>query len=143
MRQIILLMIMAFSLFGETEFSEPIPSMMEPRKIVFTLASEDEKDINHVLSTANNVLKFYGPEKVNMVIVAYAGGIEGVLKKHKKIAERVSSLMMYEVVFIACDNTMRTRHIEHSELIEGTEIVTAGIAEVIERVQDSWIYIKL
>jgi len=143
MRQIMLLMTMALVLFAETEFSEPIPSMMEPRKIVFTISSGDEKDVNHVLSTANNVLKFYGPEKVNMVIVAYAGGIDGVLKKHAKTAERVRSLMLYEVVFIACDNTMRTRHIEHSELIDGTEVVTAGIVEVVERVQDGWIYIKL
>ena len=143
MRKILLLISLSLILFAETEFSEPIPSMMEPRKIVFTISSEDKKDINHVLSTANNVLKFYGPEKVNMVIVAYAGGIEGVLSKHTKIAERVRSLMLYEVVFIACGNTMRTRHIEESQLIEDTEIVTAGIVEVVERVQDDWIYIKL
>ncbi|PHR53911.1 MAG: hypothetical protein COA44_14930 [Arcobacter sp.] len=143
MRKILLLISLSLMLFSETEFSEPIPSMMEPRKIVFTISSENKKEINHVLSTANNVLKFYGPEKVNMTIVAYSGGIEGVLKKNSKIAERVRSLMMYEVVFIACDNTMSTRDIEHSELIEGTQIVTAGIVEVIERVQDGWIYIKL
>jgi len=143
MRKILLLISLSLILFAETEFSEPIPSMLEPRKIVFSISSGEDKDINHVLSTANNVLKFYGPENVNMVIVAYAGGIEGVLKHNTKIAERVRTLMMYEVVFVACDNTMRTRHIDHSGLIEGTQIVTAGIVEIIERVQDEWIYIKL
>ncbi len=143
MRQILILVGMIVMLFGETEFSEPVPSMTEPRQIVLSIASSDEKAINHVLSTANNVLKFYGPEKVEMEIVAYAGGIQGVLTKHKKIAERVNTLMLYDVVFVACGNTMRTKKIDEAELIEGTEIVTAGIVEIIERVKAGWIYIKL
>lgn len=136
-------MSLTLMLFAETEFSEPKPSMEAPRQILFSISSSDQKDINHVLSTANNVLKFYGPENVEMRIVAYAGGIEGVLSKHAKTAERVASLMLYDVVFIACGNTMRTKKIDKAELIEDTEIVTAGIAEVIERVKAGWIYIKL
>jgi len=143
MRQFLFIISLSLMLFAETEFSDPVPSMMEPRRIVFSISKGDKKDINHVLSTANNVLKFYGPENVKMAIVAYAGGIEGVLKKNTKIAERVKTLMMYEVTFLACDNTMRTRHIKHSDLIEDTEIITAGVVEIIERVQDGWIYIKL
>lgn len=143
MRLIMILMSLTLVLFAETEFSEPKPSMEAPRQILFSISSADEKDINHVLSTANNVLKFYGPENVEMRIVAYAGGIEGVLSKHTKTAERVNSLMLYDVVFIACGNTMRTKKIDEAELIEETEIVTAGIVEVIERVKAGWIYIKL
>lgn len=143
MRHLLVLISLVFTLFSETEFSEPIPSIMEPRQIILSVASSDEESINHVLSTANNVLKFYGPEKVQMRIVAYAGGIEGVLKKHKKIAERVNTLMLYEVTFVACRNTMRTKKIAETELINGTEIVTAGIVEIIERVKAGWVYIKL
>jgi len=138
-----ILMSLVFALYAETELSEPKPSMVQPRQIVFSISSEDEKHINHVLSTANNVLKFYRPENVEMVIVGYAGGIEGLLSKHPKTAERVASLMLYDVVFIACGNTMRTKKIEPSELIEDTQIVTAGIAEIIERVKAGWTYIKL
>ena len=143
MRQILLLISLSLMLFAETEFSEPEPSMVEPRQIILSISSSEEKAINHVLSTANNLLKFYGPEKVEMEIVAYAGGIEGVLSKHRKTAERVRSLMLYEVVFVASGNTMRTKEIEKTELIEGTEIVTEGIVEIIERVKSGWVYIKL
>ena len=142
MRQIFILISMIVMLFAETEFSDPQPSMDEPRKIIFSIVSADDEQIHHVLGSANNILKFYGPENVQMEIVAYSGGIRALLKKNKKIAERVKTLMLYDVLFVACHNTMRTKKIKESELIEDTEIVTAGIAEIIERVQAGWIYIK-
>jgi intracellular sulfur oxidation DsrE/DsrF family protein len=53
----------------------------------------------------------------------------------------VDALMQIDVEFVACENTMRTKKIDKSELIEGVEIVTAGIVEMTERVQDGWINI--
>jgi len=138
----LLLFILSCSLFAETEFAKPIPSLEHPRKIIFSITQADDKSIHHALSSANNILKFYGPEKVEMEIVAYSGGIRALLKKNKKIAERVETLMLYDVLFIACNNTMRTKNIAPEQLIEGVEIVTAGIAEIIERSQEGWIYIK-
>ena len=139
----ILISIFMMSLFAyaDTTFAKPLPSIDNPRKIVFSIHSGDEETINHVLSSANNVLMFYGPEKVNMEIVAYYHGIEAVLKKNKEIASRVDTLMQYDVKFIACGNTMQTKHIKKEELIDGVEVVTAGIVEVTERVQDGWVYI--
>jgi intracellular sulfur oxidation DsrE/DsrF family protein len=87
-------------------------------------------------------LKFYRPENVEMRIVAYSHGIRAVLSKEKAIAVRVDALMQYGVVFVACGNTMRTKKIKESELIDGTEVVTAGIVEMIERVKSGWTYIK-
>lgn len=94
------------------------------------------------MSSANNVLKFYGPENIHLRIVAYFHGIRALLKKEKAISTRVETLMQYDVEFVACGNTMRTKKIDKSELIEGTEIVSAGIVEMIERVKEGWIYIK-
>ena len=76
-----------------------------------------------------------------MRIVAYYHGIKMLLKKEKKTAKRVDALMQIDVEFVACENTMRTKKIDKSELIEGVEIVTAGIVEMTERVQDGWINI--
>jgi len=143
MIRIITLIALAWlSLSAETEFADPKPAIDNPRKIVFCITSADDEEINHVLSSANNVLKFYGPEKVQMEIVAYYHGIRALLKKEKEIAVRVNTLMQYDVKFVACGNTMQTKHIDPSELIEGSEIVTAGIVEMIERVQEGWVNIK-
>lgn len=128
-------------MYGDTEFADPEPSITEPRQIIFSIKSDRDEEINHVLSSANNVLKFYGPEKVNMRIIAYYNGIKAVLKKSEKISVRVKALMLLDVEFYACANTMRTKNIKEEELIEDTEIVTAGIVEIVERVKEGWINI--
>jgi len=142
MRFIISLSLFLMFIFAETEFAEPKPSIDNPRKIVFPITKGDDESINHVLSSANNVLKFYGPENVQIAIICYSKGIRTLLKKEKKIAIRVRSLMTYDVEFIACGNTMRTKHIKKEDLLEGVEIVTAGIVELVERDLKGWIYIR-
>ena len=128
-------------LSADTEFAEPKPAMDNPRKIIFSINSADDAAIHHVLSSANNVLKFYGVENVEMKIVAYYHGIKTLEKKYKDIALRVRALMLLDVEFIACGNTLRTKKIQEDELVEGSEIVTAGIVEMIERVKEGWVYI--
>ena len=130
-------------LSAETEFADPKPSLENPRKFVFPITKNNRDEINHVLSSANNVIKFYGPEKTEVVIVAYSKGIEAVMNhRDREIKKRVEALMTYEVEFIACGNTMRTLKIEKSELIDDVEIVTAGIVELIERQLRGYIYIR-
>lgn len=131
-----------FTVHAETQFAQPVPSIDNPRQVVFCITEGDDESINHVLSSANNVLKYYGPEKVEIEIVAYYHGIRALLKSEKKIAVRVNALMQYDVKFVACGNTMETKKIKPSQLIEGSEIVTAGIVEMLERVKSGWIYIK-
>jgi len=128
--------------FADTEFAEPKPSFDNPRKIVFSITDGDAHSLDHVLSVANNVLKFYGPENVAMKIVAYSQGIKLLDKSNKESATRVDALMQYEVEFVACGNTMRTLKIKEEELVEGSVVVTAGVVELLESVQKGWTYIK-
>lgn len=137
-----IIVFMYLTSYAETQFAEPKPSIDTPRKIVFSVTAGDDESINHVLSSANNVLKFYGPENVEMEIVAYYHGIRMLLKSEKDISVRVRALMQYDVKFIACGNTMETKKIKPSELIEGSEIVTAGIVELIERIKSGSTYIR-
>ena len=141
MKYILAYLLSASFILGDTEFAKPEPSIIEPRKIMFSIKSAKNEDINHVLSSANNVLQFYGPENVHMRIVAYYHGIRALLKSEHHISKRVDALMQVDVEFVACENTMRTKGIKESELIDGTEIVTAGIVEMVERVKDGWVNI--
>lgn len=129
-------------LMAELRLSEPIPTIEKPREVVMGISHGDDESINHGLSTANNVLKFYGPEKVHLRIVAYYHGIRTLLKDEKEIAVRVRALQQYGVEFVACGNTMETKKISPSALIEDVEIVSAGIAEIIERSVEGAFYIQ-
>ncbi|TKI71077.1 hypothetical protein FCU45_01465 [Sulfurimonas crateris] len=138
---IVMFLLIANVLYAETVFAEPKPNILEPRKIVFSIKSADDEEINHVLSAANNVLKFYGPENVKMRIVAYYHGIKSLLKSEVKTSKRISALMQLDVEFVACGNTMRTKNIKEEALVDDVEIVTAGIVEMTERIKEGWIYI--
>ena len=128
---------------AETEYAEPKPSFDNPRKIVFSITEDTPHAIDHILSVASNVVKYYGVDNVQMKIVAYSKGIVLLLKSHSTDdAKRVDALMQYEVEFIACGNTMKTYEIQESELIEGSEVVTAGVVELLESVKKGWTYIK-
>jgi len=129
-------------LFAETEYADPPPAIDNPRQIVFQITSADDEAIHHVLSSANNIMKFYGPEKVQIAIVAYYHGIRALLKSEKEIRVRVEALMTYDVEFIACGNTMRTKQIPREAILDDAEVVTAGIVEIAERIKKGWIYIR-
>jgi len=144
MRRLLLIFLLIVGFIkAETEFAEPKPSMDNPRKFVFPITKWDRDEVNHILGSANNVIKFYGVDNTEVVIVAYSKGIKTLLKSHDaKIKKRVQSLMTYDVEFIACQNTMTTLKIDKKELLEGVEVVTAGIVELIERQLRGYIYIR-
>ncbi|QOR61486.1 DsrE family protein [Sulfurovum sp. ST-21] len=147
MKHIIISILLLFTYSNaDTEFADPKPSIDNPRQFIFPITSGDEHQISHVLSSASNVMKFYGPEKCEIVIVCYSQGIKTVLSKayffDKDIQKRVRSLMTYDVEFIACGNTMKTYGIGKNELLKGVDVVTAGIVELIERQLRGYIYIR-
>jgi hypothetical protein len=129
-------------LFADTEYADPKPSIDNPRQIVFSVTEDSPHALDHILSVANNVLKFYGPEKVEMKIVAYSKGLKLLYKRNSTTAKRVRALMLYDVEFVACGNTMRTLKVKEEDLVEDVVIVTAGVVELLESVKAGWIYIK-
>ena len=140
---LLIIAIMSITLFAETQLADPKPSMENPRKFVFPITTSDRDEINHILGAANNVIKFYGVDNTEVVIVAYSQGIKALLKRHdRKIAQRIQSLVTYNVEFIACQNTMDTLKIDKKKLLDDVEIVTAGIVELIERQLRGYIYIR-
>lgn len=144
MKKILAMLVLVSSfVLSETEFATPKPSIDNPRKIVFSIISGDLNETNHVLSSVNNVMKFYRPENTEIVVVAYSQGINALLKKGDvDIRKRVEALMTYDVTFIACGNTMTTLKIENKDLLDDVETVTAGIVEIIERQLQGYTYIR-
>lgn len=138
----LILLSLCIMTFADTEFAEPIPAMDNPRQVVFSITEDSPHALDHILSVANNVLKFYGPENVEMKIVAYSKGLKLLYKNNRTTAIRVDALMQLEVEFVACGNTMRTYKIEEKDLVEGSVVVTAGVVELLESVKSGWTYIK-
>jgi intracellular sulfur oxidation DsrE/DsrF family protein len=142
MKKILIVLACVFSFTAaETEFAEPKPAIDNPRQLVFGIPSGEIKEINRILSTVNNVMKFYRPENTEVVIVAYGQGLKSLLKKgDPDVRKRIEALMTYDVEFIACGNTMRTLHIDKNDLLDDIGFATAGIVEIIERQLQGYTY---
>ncbi|RUM72763.1 MAG: hypothetical protein DSZ10_04490 [Sulfurovum sp.] len=129
---------------AETEFATPKPSIDHPRKIVFSIDSIDDRKVNHVLSTVNNVIKYYRPENTEVVVVVYSQGVKALRKNSdSETRKRIEALMTYDIEFVACENSLRTLGIKKKELIDDLSFGTAGIVEIIERQLRGYTYIKL
>jgi intracellular sulfur oxidation DsrE/DsrF family protein len=141
MKILTLLVLFANVICAETEFAKPKPALDNPRQLVFSIPTADGKEVNRIISTVNNVIKFYGVENTEVVIVAYGQGLKSLLKKGDvAIRKRIEALMTYDVEFIACGNTMRTLHIDKKDLLEDISFATAGIVEIIERKLQGYSY---
>ncbi len=128
--------------YQETELSEPKPSFAEPRKVVLQLTSDDETAINNILHNAVNIQEFYGMDNVQIAVIAYGAGMEALYGETSPVRDRVTSLQQYGIEFVGCGNTMDATGHEPEDLIDGVTWVKAGIAEIIERKLDGWIYIR-
>lgn len=131
----------AHAAFKETVLSDPQPSFDEPRRLMLQISTGDEREINNILWNAVNLQKYYGIDNVKIAVIAFGPGMVA-LYKDSPVRERIESLLKYGIEFIGCGNTMETTHRTPDDLIEGVDYVTAGLAEIVERQLDGWIYLK-
>ena len=113
-------------------------------KIVFQVSSGDEATQHLVLNNAVNIQKHYGPENVDVVVVAYGPGLS-ILTKKSKEAVRVKSLAIQGITFDACNNTMKAIEKKTGKkpvLTEGVKIVPAGVARIVELQEKGYAYVR-
>jgi len=127
---------------SETELANPVPSFDAPRKIMLQLSSDDPRKMNDILFNAVNLQKFYGMDNVRIAIVAFGRGMPALYSGSSPVQERIESLLQYDVEFLGCGNTMDATQHTPGDLIEGVDYVQAGIAEIVERSLQGWIYIR-
>ncbi len=139
-------MLTATLLFAEITFSEPKPSMFNPRKFIFPISTANEKELLHIIGTTSNVIESYGANNCEVIIVAYADGIKSLQKdadfKDENITKRIKGLILANVQVMACKKTLKSRKINEKELLEDVEVVDAGVVEIIERQVDGYVYLR-
>ncbi|MGQ9367927.1 DsrE family protein [Azospirillum sp. ST 5-10] len=128
--------------FADTTLADPPPSVDQPRRILLQLTSDDPREMNNLLHNVVNLQKFYEQDRVRIVVVAFGAGMQAFYRDSSPVADRVRSLLHYDVAFVGCGNTMAATHRTPDELIEGVQVVTAGVAEIVERQLQGWVYVR-
>ncbi|MCW8915379.1 MAG: DsrE family protein [Magnetovibrio sp.] len=124
-----------------TTMAEPEPDFDNPRLVVLSLNEKDEKRVNTVLNNVMNIQKAYGTDYVKLAVVAYGPGIWAVLKD-SPVRKRIESMLIYEVEFIACGNTLDAINKTDEALIDGVGWTRAGLVELVERRLSGWVDLK-
>jgi intracellular sulfur oxidation DsrE/DsrF family protein len=128
-------------MFGAVLSILPLQAQTKAHRVLFAMTSPEEADWQLTLNNIRNLISGMAPDPVEIELVAYGPGI-AFLKKDGTDAAEILKLESPHVHFIACGNAMRKQHLEASELVAGSEVVPAGIVEVVRKQEQGWTYIK-
>lgn len=128
----------------ESSTTQPAAAATQTQRLVIQVNKENAELQDHVLSNIVNLQKYFGIDNIEIEVVAYGPGI-WFLTADSTYKPRIESLMLQNVVFTACGNTLDTIESKDGKrpaLIEGVETTQAGIARIMERQQQGWNYLS-
>jgi uncharacterized protein len=127
--------------------AQQVPLQDKPfaeHKIVLQLSDNDVRKQSLVISVANNLLKFYDPDKVAIEVVAFGPGIE-VLRNDSPARKQVESLVSQGVRFDVCLNTVDTIEREtgrRPEIIPGATPVQVGVGQILYLTENGYTLVR-
>ncbi len=113
-------------------------------KLVMQVDGDNPATWNLALNNAQNVLDYFGQEKVRINIVAFGPGLKMFLKD-SPVAKRIAAQNAEGVEFDACHNTMEAmaKKLGHMpELVPDAVIVPAGVVRIMQLEKAGFAYIK-
>jgi hypothetical protein len=127
--------------------AQQVPLQDKPfaeHKIVLQLSDNDVRKQNLVISVANNLLKFYDPDKVAIEVVAFGPGIE-LLRSESPARKQVESLIAQGVRFDVCLNTVDTIAREtgrRPEIMPGATPVQVGVGQILYLTENGYTLVR-
>jgi intracellular sulfur oxidation DsrE/DsrF family protein len=127
--------------------AQQVPLQDKPfaeHKIVLQLSDADPRKQALVISVANNLLKFYDPDKVAIEVVAFGPGIE-LLRSESASRKQVESLIAQGVRFDVCLNTIDTIEREtgrRPEIMPGATPVQVGVGQILFLTENGYTLVR-
>ncbi len=113
-------------------------------KIVLQISDPNPFKQKLVLNVANNIIKHYGQDSVDLEIVAFGPGLR-LLFADNANKGRVNSLAGRGVTFSACANTTRnmSKKLGQPVVLNSKAVtVSAGVVRIIDLVKKGYILVK-
>ena len=125
---------------GEASEEKPFAEV----SVVLQISDGDPFKQTLVLNVANNLIKHYGVDKINIEIVAFGPGLR-LLFADNVNGDRIQGLKVSGVRFSACNNTIRnmTKKLGKEPDLNSLAVhVSSGVARIIELEQAGYMLIK-
>jgi intracellular sulfur oxidation DsrE/DsrF family protein len=127
--------------------AQQVPLQDKPfaeHKIVLQLSDSDPKKQGLVISVANNLLKFYDPDKVAIEVVAFGPGID-LLRPDNANRKMVESLVAQGVRFDICVNTVDTIERDSGKRPEFIPVATpvqVGVGQILLLTENGYTLVR-
>ena len=121
-------------------FTCVIFSQQKQHKIVFDFTKADTASFSTIVRHAKNIMSMTGNAKLE--VVCHGPGLDLLVKNKTTVQKEIEELNKLKVVFAACNETMKRRGIDKSQLLAQAIIVPAAILEISLKEQEGWSYIK-
>ena len=127
--------------------AQQVPLQDKPfaeHKIVLQLSESDPKKQGLVISVANNLMKFYDPDKVAIEVVTFGPGID-LLRTDNGNRKLVESLIAQGVRFDVCLNTVDTLEREtgkRPEIIPAATPVQVGVGQILLLTENGYTLVR-
>jgi uncharacterized protein len=123
----------------------PLPDKpFAEHRIVLQLSDNDPRKQGLVISVANNLLKFYDPDKVAIEVVTFGPGID-LLRPDNSNRKLVESLVAQGVRFDVCLNTVDTIEREtgkRPDFIPVATPVQVGVGQILSLTENGYTLVR-
>jgi len=124
----------------------PVPEAPENKPFaehfaILHISSGDEFSQKLVLNNAQNLANYYGPDKVDIEIVAYGPGLRALFKENVN-SKRIQRMAAEGITFSACANTMKGMGRDTHSLNKVAKVVPGGVVRIMELQEAGWSYIR-
>jgi intracellular sulfur oxidation DsrE/DsrF family protein len=117
------------------------PARPGKERVVIQVSTPDQKLWNQALNYLENLRDLYGPDNVELEIVALGLGL-GVLKLESTQGPRVADALKAGAHISACEVTMRRQKLTREDMLPNIGYVPAGLGQIIKRQREGWSYIS-
>ena len=109
-------------------------------RLVWALSSGDTLEHKMLVKQLKNL--YDASPTTEVEVVCFGPGLDFLVPGRSIMPAKVTEFAGKGIRFIACENTMKDRKVERSQLLTEATTVPAAITHLMERQEDGWSYVK-
>jgi uncharacterized protein len=136
MKKNILLFSVSILLFFAFTSNKP-----KKHRVVFQFTNANDTLQQKAFANQLNNLVTLWPN-AELEVVSYNHGLDFMMTAKSKQIDAINKLAEKGIKFMVCENTMKRQKVTKDQLLPIAVVVPSGIAEVVEKQEKGWSYIK-
>ena len=110
-------------------------------RVILHLQSADSLVHKSIVNQIGNLKKSLPDATIELV--CHGPGLEFLLKDKSRYVNRLEKMKLKDVSFVGCEFTMSQRNYKKEDLVPFAQTVPLGIAEIVKKQADGWLYVKM